>query len=381
MKKICLLSLLVMLFALALNSCKKDVKTLDTGVQPVTVINAPSNDTSITIAPTTGTSVVFKWAPSSTASTGLVLYEVVFDKAGGDFSKPVYKVVSDGSGVQAQATITQKTLNTIANAAGIAALSSGTLKWAVATSKVTTNQVSTVSHTLQVTRPAGFATVPNTIYLTGSATEQGTDVSKAIAFKKISDGVFELYTSLQPGTYKLIDNTSGTPTTYSINGPAIVLNGETTVTGSKTVYRISLDFGNAAVTITQIVSVNMFLAIDNKIWFTLPYVGNSQWELDGAAVVIPQESWGDESRYKYEFIVKDAANNQSTEWYGSANPDNPDPTTSTPLSYFYMYSLPASSGTFDNCFKMVPSYSGKNCNINVNFSPSITQYTNSVTLQ
>lgn len=191
--------------------------------------------------------------------------------------------------------------------------------------------------------------------------------------------MFELYTSLQPGTYSLIDNTSGTPTTYSISGNNILLNGETTVTGSKTVYRISLDFGNAAVTMTQIVSVNMFLAINNQIWFTLPYVGNSQWEIDGAAVVIPQEPWGDESRYKYKFIVKDAAGNQSEEWYGSANGDNPDPTTSTPPSYFYMY--PVTSSTFDNCFKMAPSYSGKNCDINVNYSPTIPQYTNSVKLQ
>jgi len=377
MKKIFLLSLWVLLNTLALNSCKKDVKNLDASVQPVTVINAPANDTSITIAPTTGASVVFKWAPS--ASRDLVLYEVAFDKTGGDFSKPIYKVVSDGSGVQTQATISQKTLNTIANAAGIAALASGSIKWTVITSKVATNKVSSVNHTLQVTRPAGFATVPDALYLTGSATEQGTDASKAIAFKKISDGVFELYTSLQPGTYSLIDNTTGSATTYSLNGPNILLNGQTTATGSKNVYRISLDFNNAAATLTQIVSVNMYLAIDDKIWFTLPYAGSSQWELDGAEVDIPQEPWGDESRYKYHFIVKDAAGNQGDEWFGSANQDNPDPTTSTQPSYFYMY--PVNGSQWDNCFKMVPSYSGKKCNIIVNFSPTIAQYTNSVTPQ
>jgi hypothetical protein len=304
---------------------------------------------------------------------------VVFDKAGGDFSKPIYKVVSDGSGVQTQATISQKTLNTIANAAGIAALASGTIKWAVITSKVTTNKVSAVNHTLQLTRPAGFATVPNAVYLTGSATEQGTDASKAIAFKKISDGVFELYTSLQAGTYSLIDNTTGSATTYSVNGANILLNGVTTVSGSKTIYRISLDFNNAAATLTQIVSVNMYLAIDDKIWFTLPYIGNSQWELDSAEIDIPQESWGDESRYKYHFIVKDPAGSPGDEWYGSANQDNPDPTTSTQLSYFYMY--PVNGSQWDNCFKIVPTYSGKKCNINVNFSPAITQYTNSISPQ
>src|ERR1700744_4849364 len=224
MKNFIKFSCMVMLTIIAATSCKKDTHALDTDVSPVSTLSAPENAASYTLDPANGPSIQFKWAASATQS--LVLYEVVFDKADGDFSKPVYKVLSDGSGVQAQATITQKTLNTIANSAGIAALASGTLKWAVITSKVTNNKLSTVSRTLQVTRPAGFATVPTTIYLTGSATEAGTDVSKAIQFKRISDGVFELYTSLQPGTYSLVDNTSGTPTTYSIqNNVNIVLNG------------------------------------------------------------------------------------------------------------------------------------------------------------
>lgn len=368
-----------MLTIMAATSCKKDTHALDTNVSAVSTLSAPENGSSYALDPANGPSVQFKWTASSTPS--LVLYEVVFDKADGDFSKPVYKVLSDGSGVQAQATISQKTLNTIANAAGIASLSSGTLKWAVVTSKVTNNKLSAASHTIQVTRPAGFAVVPDSIYLTGSATEGGTDVAKALPFKKIGDGVFELYTSLQAGTYTLIDAKSGTPTTYSIKGPGIVANGATTVTGDKAVYRISLDFGNAAVTMTQIVKVDMFLPINNVVWFTLPYIGGSQWQIDNAAVVIPQEPWGDESRYKYEFTVKDAAGNQSTEWYGSINRDNPDPTTSTPLNYFYVYPNPAGAGSFDYCFKMVPSYTGKNCKINLNFSPTITQYTNSVTPQ
>jgi hypothetical protein len=191
--------------------------------------------------------------------------------------------------------------------------------------------------------------------------------------------VFELYTSLQAGTYSLIDNTTGTPTTYSIQGDNILLSGETTVTGSTNVYRISLDFGNAAATITQIVSVGMFSAPDNKVWFTLPYIGNSQWEADGQTIAIPQESYGLDSRYKYQFTVKDEAGNQSIEWYGSFNSDNPDPSTSTPLSYFYMYQ--ADNSQFNFCFKILPGDNGKKCNVNVNYSPSITQYTNSITPQ
>jgi hypothetical protein len=378
MKTFIKMSFMVMLTIIAITSCKKDTRALNTDVAPVTALAAPENAASYTLAPTTGPSIQFKWTASTTQD--LVLYEVAFDKADGDFSKPIYKVLSDGSGVQAQATITQKVLNTIASLAGVASLSTGTIKWTVIVSKATNAKVSTASHTIQLTRPAGFAVPPAALYLTGSASEQGTDISKALPFKKISDGVFELYTSLTAGTYSLVDNTTGTPTAFSIqNNSSVIAGGSTTVTGSKNVYRISIDMGNAAATITQIVSVGFFNGPDNKIYFELPYIGNSQWEIDNTTITIPQESYGLDSRYKYKFTVKDLAGNQSVEWYGSVNSDNSDPSTTTPASYYYMF--PVDDSQFNFCFKVNPAYNNKKGNVNVNFSPGIPNYTNSITLK
>ena len=369
---------MVMLTIIAITSCKKDTRALNTDVAPVTALNAPADASSFILAPSTGPSIQFKWNASTTQD--LVLYEVAFDKADGDFSKPIYKVLSDGSGVQAQATITQKVLNTVASLAGIASLSTGTIKWAVIVSKATNAKVSTTTHTIQITRPAGFAVLPNTLYLTGTATEKGTDITQAIAFKKTGDGLFELYTSLQPGSYTLIDKNSGTPTVYSIqNNSSVVAGGSTTVTGSKNVYRISIDLSNAATTITQIVSVGFFNAPDNKVYFELPYIGNSQWEIDNTTITIPKESYGLDSRYKYKFTVMDSAGNQSVEWYGSINSDNQDPSAATPASYYYMY--PVDNSQFNFCFKVNPAYNNKNANVNVNYSPGIPNYTNTITLK
>ncbi len=369
---------MVMLAMIAITSCKKDTRALNTDVAAVTTLTAPANAASYTLAPTTGPSIQFKWAASTTQD--LVLYEVAFDKAGGDFSKPIYKVLSDGSGVQTQATITQKVLNTIASLAGVASLSTGSVKWAVIVSKATNAVVSKISNTIQLSRPAGFAVLPAALYLTGSATEQGTDVSKALPFKKVGDGIFELYTSLSPGSYSLVDNTTGTPNSYSIqNNTSVAAGGSTTVTGNKNVYRISIDLGNAAATITQIVSVGFFNAPDNKVYFELPYIGNSQWEIDNTTITIPKESYGLDSRYKYKFTVADAAGNQSVEWYGSINSDNSDPSTTTPASYYYMY--PVDNSQFNYCFKVNPAYNGKIGNVNVNYSPGIPNYTNSITLK
>jgi hypothetical protein len=377
MKTFIKMSFMVMITIIAFNSCKKDVRALDLTVAPVTTLTAPDDNASIDLQPATGSSIVFKWDASATQD--LVLYEVAFDKVGGDFSKPVFKVLSDGSGVQAQATITQKQLNTIASMAGIASSTTGSLKWAVIVSKATNAKLSTTSHLLQVTRPAGFAVLPDSLYVTGSATEHGTDASKAIAFKKTGDGVFELYTSLQAGTYSLIDKTTGTPTTYSIqNNINVVANGSTTVAGNKAVYRIDVDLSNAAATITQIVSVGFWSAPDGKIWFTLPYIGNSQWEMDNWPLVITQESYGADSRYKYQFTVINSAGVQSTEWYGSINSDNPDPSSTTPASYWYMYLVDNSQ--FNYCFKILPADNNKNVNVNVNFSPGLPTYNNTISI-
>ncbi len=384
MRKITKLSLVITLALIAFTSCKEDTRSLDLTVPPVTTILAPEDGASYNLNPSTGPSIVFSWDAAPTPD--VVLYEVAFDKPGGDFSKPVYKVLSDGLGVSAQATISQATLNTIASLAGIAALGTGTLKWAVIVSKATNARVSRVSHTIQLSRPAGFAVIPNALYLTGSATEQGTDITKAIPFKKIApttaggDVIFELYTSLKPGTYSLVDNNSGTPNAYSIeNNTTVVAGGTTTVTGTQNVYRLTIDLGNAAAKITQIVSVGFFSAPNNAVEFTLPYIGNSQWEIDNQTIVIPQESYGLDSRYKYKFTEADASGNQSVEWFGSANSDNADPSTSTQLSYYYMFLVDNSQ--FNFCFKIDPSANNKPCNVNVNYSTTITNYTNSITIQ
>ncbi|MET4082181.1 hypothetical protein ABIB40_002137 [Pedobacter sp. UYP30] len=378
MKNFIKISFVVLFAMIATTSCKKQERALNTDVAPVSTLNAPENAASFTLAPSTGPSIQFKWSASATQD--LVLYEVAFDKADGDFSKPLYKVLSDGKGVQTQATITQKILNTVASLAGIESLSTGTVKWAIITSKAGNAKVSTTSNTIQLARPAGFAVLPAALYLTGTATEHGADVSKALPFKKISDGVFELYTSLKAGTYALVDNTTGTPVSYSIqNNTSVIAGGTTTVSGDTKVYRISVDLSNAAATITQVVSVGFFNAPDNKVYFELPYIGNSQWEIANTTISIPLQSYGLDSRYKYKFTVVDSGGNQSVEWYGSIARDNPDPSNTTPASYYYMYLVDNSQ--FDYCYKVNPAFNTKVGSVNVNYSPDIPNYTNSIKLK
>ena len=45
---------------------------------------------------------------------------------------------------------------------------------------------------LQIDRLAGFATVPDSLFIFGTAIEAGSDPSNGIPLKKTADGVFEL---------------------------------------------------------------------------------------------------------------------------------------------------------------------------------------------
>jgi len=370
MKKIVQLSFVVLSAIIAFTSCKKDDHALNTTVAPVNTLIAPTNQASISLQPATGASIVFQWNASTTQD--LVLYEVAFDKADGDFSKPVYKVLADGSGVQAQATITQKDLNTIASLAGIASSSSGTLKWTVITSLATNAKVGTAVHTLQITRPAGFAVLPAAMYITGTATEGGTDITKAVAMKQTAAGVFELYTSLQPGTYQLTDQPNANGTKYYIDANGIIQlgNSTTTITAATKPYRINLDFTVATTKIVSIDSLGLYMSAYNTEIGQLSYIGNSTWEIAKLPVTFYQFSWGRDQRYK--FILHTSA---GLEYWGSTLANNVDP-SGQPASYFFL--VPVTNDQWNNTYKFPAAADTHNVKVDVYFQAA-SDYTHTAT--
>jgi hypothetical protein len=365
-------SLAVSLAVIALTSCKKDVRSLNTAVTPVSTLNSPADQASINLQPATGASIVFTWNATQAADGDLVLYEVAFDTAGGDFSKPVYRTVSDGSGVQTQATITQKDLNKIASMAGIQASGTGSVKWAVLVSKATNVKVSTMTRTLQITRPAGFAVLPATLYLTGTATEAGSDVTKAIALKRTSDGVFELYTSLKPGTYQLSDQPSASGTKYYLDANGIIQQGsaQTTVTAAIQPYRLSFDFNVATSKIVALDSLGLYVSAYNAEQGQLRYIGNSTWEVADVPITFYQFSWGRDDRYKFILHTADGL-----EYYGSENQNNVPP-AGQPADYFYL--LPVTNDQWNNTYKFPPAADTHHVKVDVYFQAG-APYTHTTT--
>jgi len=373
-------SLLAGLIAvLVVSGCKKDKTLGHTQVSAVSTLFAPENNKFIKIASGASGAVSFEWQQAQAEDNGLVLYEVAFDKEGGDFSKPLYSVPSDGNGLYNKLTLTFSDLNKIANSAGVKPQESGKVIWTVMSSKGINVKKSSQVRTIEIQRPAGFTDIPTEVFLTGSATEGGEDLSQAVKMKQTAPGKFEVYTSLKAGTYHFADRNTGTPSTYSYDGTKLTQDGNTTFAGANKVEKIEVDFNVATVKTTEVLSVGLWFAADNKIWFDLPYKSNGKWEIDGASIVFHQESWGRDERYKFRFTFKDDAGATTTQFFGSTNSDNNRPDANTPPSFYYM--VPVNNSQYDYCFKFVGAADNKTADIIVDFSGTAAAYTHSVTVK
>jgi hypothetical protein len=361
--------------------CKKTYNySLDQTVSPVANLFAPEDSLFVPLNPASGALVTFEWSPALAADGSLVQYELAFDTVG-DFKHPLFKVASDGTGVNTQATVSHSTLNQIAKRAGIAALDTGKLYWTVYSTKGLNEVKAGQTNVLVVARPAGFDSIPSDLYITGSATEGGTDLTKAIHFKQTAAGVFEAYTTLKSGgSYSFVNGNSGTPASYSIVGANLKEGGSVNYGDTTAQVRFDLDFNNAVATITVIRSVDVWYADANSVKYHLSYQGGGIWLDQGQVITENTESWGLEDRYKFRFTVNTGNGaNDSYEWYGSSNGDNSEPGSSTPPSYFYL--VPVTNDQWNNCYKFVSSTMNNNAvNITVLLQAD-APYTHSVILQ
>jgi len=361
---------------LSLAGCTKDVTLNNQNVTAVKTLYEPVDNKSIVLQASATASVYFEWEPALAADGSLTLYEVAFDKVGGDFSKPLYIATADGNGVNTHASISHKQINKIAALAGIASSATGKMIWTVISSKGVNPKIGSVSNTLEVTRLAGFADVPASVYITGEGSEGGSDITKAGAMKSISDGVFEIYTQLTAGkTYHFTDANVGTPRTFYTDSKGTLLEGATTCTVATTgVYRIDLDFSIGASTMTQIIKWEFYFCPLDQFQFALNYVANGVWTAKSQPITFKQESWGRDQRYKFRMTTLDSTGAQAYEWWGA--PASLDSAPSGLDSYYYL--VPADNSQWNDKFKLATIMDLSLVDMSVIMSAS-GPYTHSVT--
>lgn len=339
MKTILNKALILLSIIFAVSSCKSDdMNFKDVAVSPVNKLYEPADNKQVQLLNSATAALFFEWEASKAEDSGSPLYEVVFDKEGGNFSNPVYRVVADNGGVANYATITHKTLNKIAALAGVEAQESGTLIWTVVASRGINGVTARESKKVTIIRLAGFAEIPEQVYITGEASEAGTNLTDAIPFRLMKQGEFEIFTQLTAGkSYKFVNNRSGSPRTFFIDGVTLKEGGEMNadVTG---IYRINLDYNIAVATITKVNKFEFFMCTPEQ-RVVLNYQGKGIWKGEN---IVPDftTNWSDD-RYAFRMSVTGADGNTTDQVWGSESINNNPPNSSSAPSYFYLFYRPA----------------------------------------
>jgi starch-binding outer membrane protein SusE/F len=333
-----LFSFMLITLAFAQLQCKKDKREIDLKLTPVESLTLPSDNKYIKLDPAGGATETFQWGQSRAEDGALVLYEVAFDQVGGDFSKPFFSIVSDDRGVENKLTLTHGQLNQIAAVGGADFFQRKKFAWTVLASKGTNVVKASESRTIDLERPAGFATIPGSLYIYGSGTEAGNILANALQMHKVAPGIFEIFTKLSAGTYKFVDGVSGTPKQFSIvtNGSvnSLVNNGETTVTTPDKIERITVNFNDVNAKFVEIKKMEFWYAQANDVWFELPYVANGLWRKDNWPTTLLSVPWGLEDRYKYRMTINDGTGDKFY-WINSTFNDPPGQDNQYPSTVAY----------------------------------------------
>ncbi len=327
MKKILIKLFTVASFIFAFIACSDDGEVRDLGVTAVSSLYEPDNGKTIVLQASASATLYFEWEPARAEDSGMVLYEVAFDEADGDFSEPLFVAAADNNGGSNHATFTHKQLNKIAAMAGIESAQQGMLKWTVLSSKGINPMKAEEERTLSLTRLSGLADIPDNLYITGAATENGDDLSKALVMKKLADGEFEIYTKLTEGeSFKFVSATTGTPLEFSLSGEQVVVGGTSSVPKTG-IYKYYLDFNIGSFTSKEVTKVSLFLNW-SQMKVELPYKAYGVWELTNHTIT--GLTGGENTDDRYKFRMESSIG--ETEWRAINNDSKPTGNE----AYYYM---------------------------------------------
>lgn len=344
--------------ALAFVACGDNMGDTDSRLTAVSGLTEPTDGKSVALEISAASTLYFEWNYTDVAASGSSVYQIAFDKEGGDFSNPIYMIAANNNGLNNSISITHKELNKIAGMAGILPADQGTIKWTVFASKGLERVKAAAENRLTITRLAGFEEVPIDVFVTGEASEGGTDLAKGHKMSAVAGGEFEVYTQLKGGkSYHFVDATSGDTRKFYTEGGVVKENGSSTVKEDG-VYRITLDFNTGAATYTLVKSISFYFSPEGAHLFDLPYVGNGVFQAKNQTVTFKQEGWGRDERYKFRMFIREegAAADEEVEW-GTLNGTDSRPNAASPESYYYLKMYTGDGVTqWDNKWKLMGDF-------------------------
>lgn len=360
MKKI----LLICSVLLTMMACQEDYD-LNAGFAVPTELNSPA---SIQLDVTSSVPVQLSWSGGGATDGGIVLYEVLFDKADGDFSNPLAKMKSD-LGAMPNLSITHAALNTIARNAGIYPEETGTIKWTVNASKGGVVKRADKVGSITLTRGEGIDNIPSELYLYGSATENNGQ--GGLLFRCVEEGVFQIYTKLSAGKISFKSANEGETFGYYIDENAKLRegDGEITVAASNEVVRLTVNFNTMGMTTDQIgSSVRCIWGASYDNIAVLDYTGNGKFVGEGDIRFLdptkPESnppSWLGWVEERYYFIAQ--VNGSDKCWGRHDDVSAERPVGGEPASFYALYEYAWSQ--WDHLWKMKGSLDNTHATITI----------------
>jgi hypothetical protein len=250
------------------------------------IISAPANNIFITLDESTPESVTrFEWQPAVTTNKFLVQYEVVLLTSGStDYEHPILSLTPANNGREYFVAPTAEEIDYALWAACYPAGAEVSLQWTVIAKAIEKTRVAT-----QDIKFKRFATeyIPSTLFLTGGATEAGTDLSKAIAMRAQKDadgktiGKFDVYTHLTEGSSYFFRDQANELSRKIGGADGALTCGSTIVAPTSGEYRITADLVNNKY---ELLKIDRWSLVGDAVeggWggdVPLTYVGKGVWE-------------------------------------------------------------------------------------------------------
>lgn len=255
-------------------------------------------------SPTNGTSIVldeddddemfeFNWQPAETSNKFIVTYKVLLVPASSeDFTNPILTLTPGNAGKALSVSVSAATVDKALWAACYPAGAEVDLKWVVQASAI--NKTTTASQDISITR---FETEyePTTLYITGSGTEAGADVTDATMMRTQTDDdgnathIYDVYTELiAGGVYNFRHDAAAISKSYGgTNGTLQTCGGPAITVAESGLYRVTANLNNNTYQIMKVSAFNMRGGAVSTGWggdTPLEYLGNGKWEGKGQFV-------------------------------------------------------------------------------------------------
>lgn len=230
--------------------------------------------------------ITFTWDEANSSAGYQVFYTIVLDSGGSEsFDSPILSLSATNNGKGTSASISHAALDEALSKAGFPANSIANVTLAVKATSLSKSSFDIVA--LSITR---FATeiIPTSLYLSGNATEKGTDLSQSIPLRRLNkaDGSpanqYEIYTQLTAGnTFKLFSNQQLPAHQYGGQAGDLVKSGNAISVAEDGIYRISVDLDNQ---VYSLLKIDKWSVVGSPIaggWGgdePLEYQGNGLWQ-------------------------------------------------------------------------------------------------------